>query len=207
MLNIDTYSIYNAKARKYDAIYGHMESMFAKERKIFNKLKGNILEIGVGTGNNLPYYNEDASITALDLSPEMIKIATKKVKKWNLKNISQFVVNSAENLSDIFPKNHFDYVTSTCVFCSIPQPLKALKEVAKVLKPGGKLIQIEHGLTNIHLVNGILKLLDPIIAPKEGFHVNRNHVENIKQTAGFKILKVRNSVKFGFLKLIISKKI
>ena len=195
---------YDKHANSYDQDNAMMERMLFKKRVLFKKLRGRILEIGVGTGNNLPYYHPSAKVVALDFSPQMVKIASDKVKYLQLNNIQHIIVGDIQRLSDYFNANTFDYVTSTCVFCSVPDPIKGLLEVKKILKMNGKLVQIEHGLSNIRLLNFFMKFIDPLTVKLRGFHLARKPITNL-ENAGFKILKQTKIDPTGIVRFIISK--
>lgn len=115
------------------------------ERKIYlSKATGETLEIGFGSGVNLPYYGVHVSkLYAVDPSKELWQLAEERVKKANFP--VKFINGSAEKLP--FADQSFDTVVSTWALCTIPNPAAALKEVRRVLKPEGKYIFIEHGLS------------------------------------------------------------
>jgi len=200
-----TLEVYNKIAKSYDKRNKMMELWISKARSIFSVIKGDILEIGAGTGNNLMHYNPEANIVAFDWSSEMVSQAQLKVKNFALNNIKEFVIGDIQRLTDYFDPNSFDYVISSCVFCSVPDPILGLKEVFKVLKPSGKLIQIEHGLSEIEFINALLIFLDPLTSKKFGFHLKRNHLENL-ESAGFKITHQRKLDPIGIFRLLVSKK-
>jgi len=201
-----TLDLYNKLARSYDKRNELMERWISKSRPILSVIKGDILEVGIGTGNNLMYYNPEANIVAFDWSSEMVSQAHLKIKKYRLNNIKEIIIGDIQKLSDYFDPNSFDYIISSCVFCSVPDPILGLKEVFKVLRPSGKLIQIEHGLSEIGLVNALLIFLDPITSKKFGFHLKRNHLKNL-QIAGFKITHQRKIDPMGIFRLLVSKKL
>ncbi|MFX1593948.1 MAG: class I SAM-dependent methyltransferase [Promethearchaeota archaeon] len=196
--------IYDKQAPTYDIMNSLMESIFSKGRTIFSLLRGKILEIGVGTGENLKYYHPSANITAFDWSPQMIHQTKMKVKTLELHNVKNFIIGDIQKLDDYFETKSFDFVTSTCVFCSVPDPIKGLQEVSLVLKPSGRLVQIEHGISNFKLLNFLMKPLDPITATMRGFHLTRNTPQNLEK-AGFKIIHEWSLDHAGIVRVIISK--
>ncbi len=199
-----TLKIYDRQATSYDTMNSMMENLFSKGRTMFNILRGKILEVGVGTGENLKYYHSSAKLTVFDWSLQMIQQAKMKVKRLGLKNVKNFVIGDIQGLSNYFEPNSFDYITSTCVFCSVPDPFKGLKEVAKVLHPSGKLVQIEHGISNFRLLNLFMSAFDPITANIRGFHLTRNTLRNLKM-AGFEVIHEWSLDPAGIVKVIISK--
>ncbi|MHA1266810.1 MAG: class I SAM-dependent methyltransferase [Candidatus Helarchaeota archaeon] len=196
--------IYDREAENYDQWANMMEVLFAKGRSIFGLLKGVILEVGTGTGINLQYYNSEAQVIASDWSPRMVEKTRLRIKKLGLKNIKQVVIADIQALGQYFEPNTFDFVTSTCVFCSIPNPIKGLQEITKVLKPKGKLVQIEHGLSNFPFINIGLRILDPLTTRARGFHLARNTPNNLK-IAGFQILHQILIDPAGIARILISR--
>ncbi len=196
--------VYDKHADNYDRMTSMMEKLFSKQAKIFKLLKGSILELGVGTGNNLINYNNSANVTALDWSPQMVRNAKLKIKRLGLKNITDIIVGDIQQLNKYFNPGSFDYVVSRCVFCSVPDPVKGLKEVGKVLRPSGKLVQIEHGLSNFKLLNIIMKIFDPVTTKFQGAHIARNILKNL-EISGFNTIYTRAIDPANIIKLIISK--
>jgi ubiquinone/menaquinone biosynthesis C-methylase UbiE len=195
--------IYNKHANNYEIENIMMEKVFSKERILFRNLSGKVLEVGVGTGINLFYYDPSIDLTILDFSRKMLEIAKKNVKRFNFKFVNNIIEGNIDNLTNYFDKHSFDYVVSTCVFCSFTDPLRGLRQVKKVLKPYGYLVQIEHGLGNNSLLNLPLKILDPLTTKFGGFHLARNQLSNLT-SAGFKIIDYRNVDPWGIIKTIIS---
>jgi ubiquinone/menaquinone biosynthesis C-methylase UbiE len=195
-----TLKIYDRKAASYDKMNTIIENLFSKGRKIFNLLRGKILEVGVGTGENLKHYHSSAKLTVFDWSPQMIEQAKMKIKRLGLKNVKNFVIGDIQRLSNYFELNSFDYVTSTCVFCSVPDPIRGFKEITKVLHPSGKLVQIEHGISNYLF----MKAVDPITANMQGFHLTRNTLRNLERV-GFEIIHEWSLDPLGIVKVIVSK--
>ena len=200
-----TLDVYNKLAKSYDKRNKMMERVLSKARSIFSVLKGDVLEVGTGTGFNLKHYNPKTNIVALDWSPGMVSQAHLKVKKHRLDNVKEIIIGDIQKLSDYFDPESFDYVTSSCVFCSVPNPILGLKEVSKVLKPSGKLIQIEHGLSTIKPINMWLEFFDPYTSKRLGFHLNRNHIRNL-ENSGFEVIYQHNIDPTGIFRLVISKK-
>lgn len=112
--------------------------------ELIPKAQGTVLEVGVGSGLNLPFYSSVVSrVHAVDPSAELLAIARRKTAR--LRFPVEFHRGSAENLS--FEDGSMDTVVMTWTLCSIPEPALGLREIRRVLKPGGRLIFIEHGLS------------------------------------------------------------
>jgi len=195
--------LYDKQADSYDVWNSMMERIFSKGRKIFARLKGEILEVGAGTGLNLPYYGSLAQVTVLDWSPRMLFLAKLRARNLNLKFIKSFVIGDIQELNKNFSEASFDYITSTCTFCSVPDPIRGLKELSKLLKPSGRLVQIEHGISYFKPINLILGLFDTLMAKWRGFHLTRNIILNLEKS-GFKVLYEIPLDRFGIVRFIVS---
>ncbi|MFX1323996.1 MAG: class I SAM-dependent methyltransferase [Promethearchaeota archaeon] len=200
-----TLDLNNKLAKNYDHLNLTMERWISKKRTIFSKIQGDVLEVGVGTGNNLMYYHPKANIIAFDWSFEMLSQAKMKTRIYELSNIAEFIIGDIQNLSKIFNLNSFDYVVSSCVFCSVPDPILGLKEIYKVLKSSGRLIQIEHGISDNRLINIGLNFFEHITPKIYGFHLNRNHLNNLK-CSGFRLIYNYKIDPFGIFRFLVSKK-
>jgi ubiquinone/menaquinone biosynthesis C-methylase UbiE len=132
----------------------------AKHRKdLLAKVSGEILEIGFGTGLNLPNYPDHVrKITAIDPSSGMNRIARKRIAQSPI-NVDVRMLSGEElPLGDLT----FDCVVSTWTLCSIPGVERALGEVYRVLKPGGRFIYLEHGQSDDPKVQRWQRRLNPI---------------------------------------------
>ena len=166
--------------------------------KVIRQATGKVLEIGVGTGNNLAFYPPGCEVTAIDLSPGMLEKAKGKVR--DVKIPVKLIEMDAQNLQ--FPDNTFDTVVATCVFCSIPDPIKGLKEIKRVCKRRGKVILLEHVRSDNPILGKIMDTLDPLIVRMIGPHINRRTVENVS-SAGLNIKNV-DTQHLKILKLIVA---
>ncbi|WP_413167375.1 class I SAM-dependent methyltransferase [Capilliphycus salinus ALCB114379] len=153
---------------------------FAQYRqKVLAHVEGEVLEIGFGTGLNLSYYpHHIEKITTVDPNSGMNKLAQKRIEASTIK-VENRILNS-ENLP--MADSTFDSVVSTWTLCSIAQVEKALQEIYRVLKPGGKFFFVEHGLSdkpNIQVWQNRLTPLQKLIA--DGCHLNRNIQQLVEQ--------------------------
>lgn len=195
---------YDRFSRFYDSLEGIFEkNIFGKWRKdLVGNLKGKILEVGVGTGKNLHYYNKNARVIGIDVSSKMLEKAKIKLNKLKNKNINLLQMD-AQKLE--FKDNSFDYAVCTFVLCSVPDPVIALNEMKRVVKKNGKILMIEHVLSDYKIIAFFEHLHNPITRSLFGFNVNRNTIENIKK-AGLKPCRVSNMAFFDvFKKIIINK--
>lgn len=174
---------YNRVSKVYDLLEKPMESMtMGKWRgKIIEKIEGKkVLEVGVGTGKNLLHYPEDLEVTGIDFSKDMLAKAREKTK--NLKNIN-LIEMDAQDMD--FEDNTFDTVVTSCVFCSVPDPIEGLKEIKRVCKNGGKIVMLEHVRSDKKVIGGIMDIVNFIPVNIWGANINRETLDNLKK-AGFK---------------------
>lgn len=180
---------YDRLARFFDFLVSPMEMMAVQKwrKKLFVQLEGQeILEVGVGTGRNFPFYLPGKSITAIDLSKKMLAQASLRAAQLKL-SVSLFQMN-VQDLK--FSTGTFDAVVSTFVFCSVADPEKGLREIKRVLKPKGKIFFLEH-VRPEGSMGRLFDLLNPILHKILGTNINRRTVNNIKKV-GLRILKEEN---------------
>lgn len=187
---------YNRTAKFYDL----MDKMIPESirRAAIGQATGNVLEVGVGTGKNLPFYREGCIVTGIDFSPGMLAKARQKVQK--VKVPVTLLEMDAQHMS--FPDNSFDTVVATCVFCSVPHPIQGLQEVRRVCKPSGAIVLLEHVRSENPLLGWVMDLFNPISLYLIGSNINRRTVENVR-AAGISVHQVDN-VGGNMVKLIVA---
>ncbi|MBI4303664.1 MAG: class I SAM-dependent methyltransferase [Chloroflexi bacterium] len=189
---------YNRNARFYDLMEGLAEGHYGKWRELqWSKVEGTrVLEIGVGTGKNFPFYPNRAEITAIDFSEKMLLRARDKAVKQKISvTLQQMDVQELQ-----FADNSFDTVVASFVFCSVPDPVRGLKEVRRVCRPGGKVVLLEHVLSANRTVAKLMNLMNPMVVRMMGANINRRTEENVVKS-GLVIEKVTN-LSAGIFKLI-----
>jgi ubiquinone/menaquinone biosynthesis C-methylase UbiE len=134
---------YNAFAPWYNSLEGLLElsGLRSLRRNLLQQAAENVLEVAVGTGQTLPYYPPSCRLTAVDVSPAMLALARKRAMRLGRR--VAFQVMDAEHLA--FPDHSFHTVVDTLAICTFPQPVAALREMARVCKPEGRLLLLEHG--------------------------------------------------------------
>lgn len=179
---------YNRNARFYNLAELPMEWLFYRRwrRRLFSRLRGGrLLEVGVGTGKNLPYYPPGAWAAAIDLSEGMMSRARPLAQARGV----HLVQMDAQRLA--FRDNSFDAVVATFVFCSVPEPVVGLQEIRRVLKPDGQVLLLEHVLPQNPLLRALFNALDPLVSALSGVHINRRTAENLRR-AGLRIHEEKN---------------
>jgi ubiquinone/menaquinone biosynthesis C-methylase UbiE len=176
---------YDRLARFYDFLEAPVERLrFASwRRKLRDRITGErALEVGVGTGKNLPNYPKDVKMTAIDLSPRMLERAQEKASALGLE--VDLMEMDVQNLA--FPDRSFDTVFATFVFCSVPDPVMGLQELKRVCKPEGKLLLLEHMRPGNPILGLLFDLFNPMVVRMMGANINRRTMKNIRK-AGWKI--------------------
>jgi ubiquinone/menaquinone biosynthesis C-methylase UbiE len=146
-------------------------------KELLSKATGNVLELGSGTGINFPFYQKAEKVTAIEPSHYMIERSFSKLKESVVP--IEVVQASAEKLP--FAENTFDTVVATLVFCTIPDPEKAILEMKRVCKFEGKILLFEH----VRMQNRLLSTLQDWLTPAwkkicDGCCLNRNTLDLIR---------------------------
>jgi phosphatidylethanolamine/phosphatidyl-N-methylethanolamine N-methyltransferase len=160
---LDKQTIAKAYARwapVYDVVFG---AVFERGRRAAidaaDRIGGRILDVGVGTGISLPDYARTSRLTGVDLSEPMLRKAQERVEETGLSNVECLAVMDAEHLA--FADRYFDVVVAQYVITTVPDPEATLDEFARVLKPGGEIILVNH----IGAESGLRRAFEQWFAP------------------------------------------
>lgn len=175
-------------AKNYSlASYGAEKRWKPWKKELFGTMGwGKILFLAVGTGLDFQAFPPNRDIVGIDISPNMLEQAQKKASLYS----GKLELKQMDALHLEFEDNSFDQVFTSCTFCSVPTPIDGLKELHRVLKPGGELKMFEHTSSQVFPFKQMLQMMDPI-SKKFGPSVNRDTVNNVQQ-AGFQIQTIRN---------------
>ena len=192
---------YNRIAPFYNFIEAIPELLFAPWRRILlAKAKGEILEIGVGTGKNFPHYPHGAHVTGIDLADRLLAIARKEASELQL----PFDLREGDVQNLDFPDDTFDTAVATCVFCSVPDPVQGFRELRRVVKPSGQVLLLEHVRSDRPIIGWLMDRLNPLIVHAMGANINRRTLENVEK-AGLSIEDIEHLGPMKMFKMIVAK--
>ncbi len=150
--------VWNSLAPRYDRSMRLMERIqFGGGRQwVCSRAVGDVLEVGVGTGLNFPFYPRGVRITGIDLSPAMLAVARERAI-----DLGRSVdLREGDALSLPFPDRAFDTVVATLVLCAVPDDRAALAELIRVLRPGGRLLLLDHVGSHLRPVWALQRLIE-----------------------------------------------
>jgi len=153
---------------------------------LFRNMDGNILFMALGTGLDIEAFPRGRTITAIDISPKMLAQAAPRIAAYD-GHIEARVMDVHEL---DFPDDSFDQVFTSCTFCSVPDPVAALRSLRRVLKPGGELFMFEHTGSRYYPFKLMMDLMTQLTR-RIGPDMNRPTVDNVR-AAGFQVLEVNN---------------
>lgn len=204
-----TASLPSALVRRWDRNARGYDRMVALEERLLGRRlrpqlwarvgMGQVLELGIGTGANFPYYPPGVEVTGVDISGEMLRRAEEKAKKMG----TRISLHQMDAQALAFPDGSFDRVVTTWVFCSVPDPVRGLREAGRVLRPGGRLVMLEH-VRGPGLLGVVMDWLSPLVVRFSGTHINRDTVANVGK-AGLVEEEVRSFLG-GIVKLIVARR-
>lgn len=159
-----------------------------------------VLEVGVGTGKNMPFYPAGATVSAVDISPRMLARATHRAARLRLD--VRLHLMDAQALA--FPDAAFEAAVATFVFCSVPDPVQGLRELRRVVRPGGHLYLLEHMRAEHRVLGRVMDWLDPVVVRVLGAHISRRTVDNVR-AAGPEIETLEDLAPLGMVRLIVAR--
>lgn len=190
---------YNRAAGIYDLLLWPLELCVHRRlrRRLFAHVAegSTMLEIGVGTGLNFPFYPPGIRATANDISQPMLNRARRRAERFGV-DVSLF---HADAHSLPFADDSFDHVIATLVFCDIPDPVTGLRELARVCRDDGLVLLLEHVRPTGRLTGWLADLVGPALFRGVGIHINRETLTNASD-AGLELLTVERAL--GVYRLI-----
>ena len=186
----------------YDRIEWLVERRFRPWReRLWQFVRGpNVLEVGVGTGKNIELWPLNCRVTAIDLTPGMLDIARQHARSLN-RNADDLLLGDVQHLE--LPSAAFDTVLATFVFCSVPDPVRGLREIGRVVRPDGQVLLLEHVRIDRPVIGALMDLVSPLVVRINGANINRRTVENVR-AAGLHIDRVEDLDNMGMFKLVFA---
>ncbi len=161
---------------------------------------GDVLEVAIGTGRNLARYPEGVHLTGVDVSPAMLDIARRRAHE--LSRPVELVSGDAQALG--WPDASFDTVVCTLSLCAIPDVHRAVAEMKRVLRSGGRLLLVDHVAGSRWDVRAVQRLLEVITVRLGGEHLRRRPVTQV-QAEGF-VIERQERYKLGIVERLVAHK-
>ncbi len=195
-------AIYDQFAPTWNQRQGFVERVLmgdAMRKELARHLRGDVLELGSGTGATFPFLDWDVvtSLTATDLSGGMLDQARQR----------EAIVNGPITFRQLdasvlpFDDETFDSVTTSLMLCTVPDPEETLREMSRVARPGGRIVVLEHVRAHNRLLAGTQRLLSPLQHRQMGCHLDRATDELVRDL-GFTIVDHQTRF-FGVFQLLV----
>lgn len=193
--------VWNAMAPSYDKQISFFERIqFGGGREwVCSRASGATLEVAIGTGRNLPFYPKGVRVTGIDLSPGMLAIARQRAADLGIE--ADLSEGNAEALP--FADHRFDTAVCVLSLCTIPNHAKAIAEMARVLKPGGKLLLLDHIGSRYWPVWAVQRLLE-VFTARNGEYMTRRPLPMLAE-AGFEVTE-SEQLKWGSVERVAAVK-
>jgi ubiquinone/menaquinone biosynthesis C-methylase UbiE len=194
--------VWDRLAPRYDRSMGLMEKLFVGDGRawVCSRATGDVLEVAIGTGRNLPFYPDGVRLTGIELSPEMLAIARQRAEALG----RQIGLRQGDAQALPFPDEAFDTVVCTLSLCAIPDDRQAVAEMKRVLRPGGTLLLLDHVRATSPIAYGIQWLIEQVSLPLQGEHYLRRPFEHVL-AQGFEIER-QERFKRGIVERIAARK-
>ena len=153
--------LYAEFAPIYDKVFGKI--FYSRLLRVIDGLHiprgAKILELGAGTGTSFPAYPHDCRVTGIDLAPDMLARARRKIEQNGWNHIEVLEMNA---LTLSFPDDAFDYVMAFHVVTVVPDPVVMIEEAKRVCRPGGKIVIVNHFTSDFPVLGSVTRSLDPL---------------------------------------------
>ena len=189
-------------APRYDKQIAFFERLLVADGRewVCRQARGRVLEIAAGTARNLAYYPDDVALTGVELSAQMLAIAQRRASELGREtDLRQGDVQALQ-----FPDESFDTIVCTLGLCTIPDPRRAIAEARRVLRPGGRVLLLEHVRSPLLPVRLVERLLEPLAVRFAADHLTREPVDYLV-AEGFEIERLERS-KLGIVERVRARK-
>lgn len=174
-------------SRTYDRMVAADERRFAPDKEaLFAAMRGRCLMVAAGTGLDFAHFPSGLEVVSIDISRGMLSRACGPAARYR----GRLALVQADARRLPFRDDAFDSVVSVCSFCSIPDPVRGLRELHRVLRHGGRILLFEHVRSRIPGIGLMQDLITPLTR-RFGPDMNRDTVSNVTR-AGFRILREKN---------------
>ncbi|MDA2810222.1 methyltransferase domain-containing protein [Nocardiopsis sp. RSe5-2] len=189
-------------AHRYDRDIGLLERMLLDDGRSWAcaQAQGEVLEVAIGSGRNLEFYPEGVSLTGLDLSPPMLDLARERAD--SLGRAVELLEGEAHALP--FPDEAFDTVVCTLGLCSVPDERPVIAEMYRVLRPGGRLVLLDHVGSHHRLILLWQRMLERNMLKQCGDYQTRRPLPLVER-AGFAI-EYSKRLKLGVVERVTARK-
>jgi ubiquinone/menaquinone biosynthesis C-methylase UbiE len=167
---------------------------------VCGQAEGTVLEVAVGSGLNLPHYPSDLRLTGIDLSPAMIRAARERAD--SLGRDVDLRVGDAEHLD--LPDGSVDTVVCTFALCGIPDDRRAVEEMVRVLRPGGRLLLADHVASSVAPLRLVQRMTEWVSVPVGGEHFRRRPLVQVL-AAGLQV-EERERFALGLVERLVARK-
>jgi ubiquinone/menaquinone biosynthesis C-methylase UbiE len=194
--------VQDKQAPRYDRQMGFFERILFEDGREWacSQVRGDVLEVAVGTARNLPFYAEDVRLTGIELSPEMLAIGRQRAT--DLGRDVDLRIGDAQALE--FAGESFDTVIITFGLCTIPDERAALAEAYRVLRPSGRLVLLEHVRSPSLPVRAVQRAIDPLSVRFGADHLVRDPLDHLEEV-GFEVESVER-LKWGIVERTLARK-
>ena len=188
-MDVQTQNKWDRANRAYDFFAAVDDRRLGGEKqRLLAKAQGKTLHVAAGTGNDFKFLPPGADIVSIDISPKMLERAKLKAADYE----GSIELREADVCALDYPEATFDTVVTVFTFCSVPKPIAGLRELYRVLKPGGQILILEHVRSAAISPLGVMMDLMTQLTRKFGPELNRDTVGNV-QKAGFRLRRVEST--------------
>jgi ubiquinone/menaquinone biosynthesis C-methylase UbiE len=194
---------YDRAARTYDQwldLYERVMGTAEDRRHLLSRARGRTLEVGVGTGRNIAHCPAETDLIGVDISRAMLQIARERATR--LGRAIELRIGDAQNLD--FQDGSFDTVAAILFLSAVPDQHRAISEIRRVLRPGGRLLVLDHARSAIAPVRWLQRLLNPLVDRLARWEVMRDPLV-VVTSAGFSVEEHQRSG-FGMVEMLVARR-